>query len=34
MQPLDIQPIGDEAAINWEDGTETFISQSWSAALP
>ena len=26
MQPLDIQPIGDELAIKWEDGTETFIS--------
>ena len=26
MQPLDIQPIGHELAIKWEDGTETFIS--------
>jgi DUF971 family protein len=26
MQPLDIQPIGQELAIKWEDGTETFIS--------
>ena len=26
MQPLDIQPIGDELAIKWDDGTETFIA--------
>jgi DUF971 family protein len=26
MQPLDIQPIGQELAIKWEDGTESFIS--------
>ena|ERR1700757_869424 len=26
MQPLDIQPIGDELAIKWEDGSETFLS--------
>ncbi len=25
MQPLDIQPIGDELAVKWEDGTESFI---------
>lgn len=25
MQPLDIQPIGNELAIKWEDGTESFI---------
>ena len=25
MQPLDLQPIGDELAIKWEDGTESFI---------
>ena len=26
MQPLDIQPIGNELAIKWEDGTESFIA--------
>jgi DUF971 family protein len=26
MQPLDIQPIGNELAVKWEDGTESFIS--------
>jgi DUF971 family protein len=25
MQPLDIQPIGEDLAIKWEDGSETFI---------
>jgi DUF971 family protein len=25
MRPLDIQPIGDELAIKWEDGSESFI---------
>ncbi len=25
MHPLDIQPIGEELAIKWEDGTESFI---------
>lgn len=25
MKPLDIQPIGRELAIKWEDGTESFI---------
>jgi len=25
MRPLDLQPIGDELAIKWEDGTESFI---------
>jgi DUF971 family protein len=25
MQPVDIQPIGEELAIKWADGTETFI---------
>jgi DUF971 family protein len=25
MKPVDIQPIGQELAIKWEDGTETFI---------
>lgn len=25
MKPLDIQPIGDEIAIKWEDGTESYI---------
>ncbi len=25
MQPLDIQPIGDELAIKWDDGSEDFI---------
>ena len=26
MRPLDIQPIGDELAIKWEDGSESFMS--------
>src|SRR5437660_9533479 len=26
MKPLDIQPIGQELAIKWEDGTESFVS--------
>ena len=26
MRPLDIQPIGQELAIKWEDGEESFIS--------
>lgn len=26
MLPLDIQPIGQELAIKWEDGTESFVS--------
>lgn len=25
MRPLDLQAIGDELAIKWEDGTESFI---------
>jgi DUF971 family protein len=25
MRPRDIQPIGDELAIRWEDGSESFI---------
>ena len=25
MRPLDIQPIGQELAIKWEDGSESFI---------
>jgi len=25
MKPLDIQPIGAELAIRWEDGSESFI---------
>ncbi|MFO1501520.1 MAG: DUF971 domain-containing protein [Verrucomicrobiota bacterium] len=25
MQPLDIQPIGDELAVRWDDGTESFV---------
>ena len=25
MRPLDLQPIGDELAIKWEDGTESYI---------
>ena len=25
MQPLDIQPIGQELAVKWEDGSESFI---------
>jgi DUF971 family protein len=26
MRPVDIQQIGGELAIKWEDGTETFIA--------
>ena len=26
MMPLDIQPIGQELAIKWDDGSESFIS--------
>lgn len=25
MRPLDIQPIGEELAIKWEDGSESFV---------
>jgi len=25
MRPLDLQPIGEELAVKWEDGTESFI---------
>jgi DUF971 family protein len=25
MQPTDIQPIGQELAIKWDDGTESYI---------
>ncbi|HLX72205.1 MAG TPA: gamma-butyrobetaine hydroxylase-like domain-containing protein, partial [Verrucomicrobiae bacterium] len=26
MQPTNIQQIGDELALKWDDGTESFIS--------
>jgi len=26
MRPLDIQPIGSELAIKWDDGSESFIA--------
>lgn len=26
MKPLDIQAIGDELAVKWDDGTESYIS--------
>src|SRR5688500_13078197 len=26
MRPSDIQQIGDQLAIKWDDGTETFVS--------
>src|SRR5688572_6019642 len=26
MRPLDLQQIGDELAVKWEDGTESYIS--------
>src|SRR5216117_3149617 len=26
MRPTDIQPIGNELAIKWDDGSESFIS--------
>ena len=25
MKPIDIQPIGEELAIKWDDGAETFV---------
>ena len=25
MRPVDVQPIGEELAIKWDDGAETFI---------
>ena len=25
MRPIDIQPIGDELAIKWDDGGESFV---------
>jgi DUF971 family protein len=25
MRPLDIQPIGRELAVKWDDGSETYI---------
>jgi DUF971 family protein len=25
MRPIDIQPIGNELAIKWDDGTESFV---------
>ena len=25
MRPLDIQPVGNELAIKWDDGSESFI---------
>jgi DUF971 family protein len=25
MRPLDIQPIGNELAVRWDDGSESFI---------
>ncbi|MBG87757.1 MAG: hypothetical protein CMO80_12755 [Verrucomicrobiales bacterium] len=26
MRPVDIQPIGEELAVKWEDGSESFIN--------
>ena len=26
MRPVDVQPIGNELAIKWEDNSETFLS--------
>src|SRR5262245_58589989 len=25
MRPIDLQPIGEELAIKWDDGTESFV---------
>ncbi|MBI5802897.1 MAG: DUF971 domain-containing protein [Verrucomicrobia bacterium] len=25
MRPVDMQPVGEELAIKWDDGTETFV---------
>jgi hypothetical protein len=34
MRPVDIQPIGDELAIKWEDGNETTSNSKAAACLP
>jgi DUF971 family protein len=26
MRPTDIQPIGDELAVKWDDGTESYVN--------
>jgi DUF971 family protein len=26
MRPIDVQPIGEELAIKWDDGSESFVS--------
>ena len=26
MRPLDLQPVGEELAIKWDDGSESYIS--------
>jgi len=26
MRPLDMQPIGEELAVKWEDGSESFVA--------
>jgi DUF971 family protein len=26
MRPLDVQPVADQLAIKWDDGSETFVS--------
>jgi DUF971 family protein len=35
MRPVDVQPIGNELAIKWDDGTESFISlENFRRACP
>lgn len=35
MRPTDIQPIGEELAIKWDDGSESFVSlQTLRRACP
>ena len=34
MRPADIQQIGPELAIKWEEGGESYISLEKMAALP
>jgi hypothetical protein len=33
MRPLDIQQIGDELAVKWDDGTEGFVKLSVAPPL-
>jgi hypothetical protein len=33
MRPVDLQPIGNELAIKWEDGTESYIGLEKAATV-